>query len=718
MGTSRQTVRSVLSVRAVALVTTIFVSVLALPAAAAPAGGGGAGAAAVCEPAPADPACSGTASLENPIAAAAGDVSVAAGYPVKPEAPAPPRAGAFTDTAVVAARTRLVGKGVYLCNEVSGIDGPSCEGGGVRPDAQIVDLARGLGVKGIWVRCGDSRRGFPAAHKAALSRFVPQAHAAGMYVICWDVPNFWNLQEDARRTAEMSLYSDAVASDLESGGDTISCSYASEGCGYAGPELEADKGRRWASAFSGWTRYYLGQYLGASGDDYPMVVITMQPQTHAGYPFEELAAGFNVFSPMAYRGTTWFNNGDPNQGEVARAGNPFVPTAYSLLRSRGAGDGRHDIVTTGMAYGSGPPLYSAPNQIATDMSLSEQNGGLGFSAFVFQGLLNHADWAGVFSSYTWLAAEAIVPYAPAFGGGVYAAIGQVEAGGDAEIVTGPGAGGGPHVRVLRRDGTEVAGFYAYNPGFAGGVNVATCDVDGDGGVDIVTGPGPGGGPHVRVLSLAGGLHEIAGFYAYDPAFGGGVNVACADVDGDGTGDIITAPITGGGPHVRAISLSGGLHEVTGFYAYTPLFTGGVTVAACDVDGDGRADVVTGPGPGGGPHVRVLSLAGGLHEIAGFYAYTPAFGGGVNVGCGDLDGDGRGDLVTGPGAGGAPHIRVLSLAGGLHELWGWYAVTPTITRGVRPAVGDVVAGGAQEIAVAFGPGRPPAVVLRNRNGSPI
>jgi uncharacterized repeat protein (TIGR01451 family) len=98
---------------------------------------------------------------------------------------------------------------------------------------------------------------------------------------------------------------------------------------------------------------------------------------------------------------------------------------------------------------------------------------------------------------------------------------------------------------------------------------AKCDVDGDGMDDLVTGAGPGGAPHVEVWSLAGGVvRQLASFYAYDQNFAGGVYVACGDVDGDGLADVITGAGPGGGPHVRAFSFAGGsIREIASFHAY-------------------------------------------------------------------------------------------------------------------------------------------------------
>jgi uncharacterized repeat protein (TIGR01451 family) len=291
-----------------------------------------------------------------------------------------------------------------------------------------------------------------------------------------------------------------------------------------------------------------------------------------------------------------------------------------------------------------------------------------------------------------------------------------------EIVTGAGPGGGPHVRVIRLTGmTELAGFYAYHPAFGGGVFVACGDVNGDGLADVVTGAGPGGGPHVRAFSVAGGgVTEIAGFYAYDPRFGGGVRVAVADVNGDGLADVITGAGPFGGPHVRAFSFAGGgVTEIAGFYAYDPTFAGGVLVAGGDVNGDGIAEIITGTTRAGGP-VRVFTIAGTGHvaQLTSFFAYFPAFQGPVRVAAADVNGDGLADIITGTGPGGGPHVQAFSLRGAaVTPLASFYAYDPAwcdgpfddpiVCDGVFVAGGDVTGDGTAEI-----------ITGTNRAGGPV
>jgi hypothetical protein len=280
------------------------------------------------------------------------------------------------------------------------------------------------------------------------------------------------------------------------------------------------------------------------------------------------------------------------------------------------------------------------------------------------------------------AALAVLRAYPGFGGGTRIATGDLTADGGAEIVTGAAAGGGPHVRVLTAAPgyAERSSFFAYDAGFGGGVDVATGNVDGTGRPEIITGAGPGGGPHVRIFSAAGSPMG-PGFFAYGSGFRGGVSVASGDLDGDGTDEIVTGAGPGGGPHVRIFSANGAPIG-PGFFAYDAGFRGGVDVAVGDVDGDGKDEIITGAGPGGGPHVR-LWRGNGASMGPGFFAYSAAFPGGVRVS--SLAGSsGAARILTGPGSGGGPHVRLFNINGAvLAERFGF---NPAFTGGVDVALG--------------------------------
>jgi hypothetical protein len=134
-------------------------------------------------------------------------------------------------------------------------------------------------------------------------------------------------------------------------------------------------------------------------------------------------------------------------------------------------------------------------------------------------------------------------------------------------------------------------FHAYNPAFRGGVNTAAGNFDGNVTTpdQLVTAAGTFGGPHVilwDMIEAADGKITVAGkraeFLAYDSRFNGGVNVATGDLDGDGRAELITAPMGRGGPHVKIWKFDISENKfvmVNEFMAFETTFTGGVNIAS-------------------------------------------------------------------------------------------------------------------------------------------
>ncbi|MFH1744898.1 MAG: putative glycoside hydrolase [bacterium] len=197
---------------------------------------------------------------------------------------------------------------------------------------------------------------------------------------------------------------------------------------------------------------------------------------------------------------------------------------------------------------------------------------------------------------------------------------------------------------IYKNGNLISTFLPYDGKFNGEISFAVSDLNCDGTKEIITGAGAGGGPHVRIFGIDG-RQLTGGFFAYDENFRGGVNVAVIDMNGDGTKEIITGAGAGGGPHVRVFTKDG--RPLTGgFFAYGQNFRGGVSVATGDINGNGTKEIITGAGAGGSSKVKVFTKDGRL--VSEFYGYSQDFQEAIRVMASDMDKDGIDEILVGGG----------------------------------------------------------------------
>jgi prenyltransferase/squalene oxidase-like repeat protein len=213
---------------------------------------------------------------------------------------------------------------------------------------------------------------------------------------------------------------------------------------------------------------------------------------------------------------------------------------------------------------------------------------------------------------------------------------------------------------------------------ANGETFPACgDLDGDGRDEIVIGLGAGGSGWLQVVKyiptdgifipLAGtpspnGWIQVASLQ-YDQDRGE-THPAVGDITGDGHQEVVIGLGPGGGGWLQILGdTSTGFAPLAGTPSpngWVQAWTGGTgetRPALCDVRGDGTRDIVVGFGPGTAGWVQILG-----HSPGGSGASSSRWVGWMQVtwlgpssgetfpACGDLDSDGRDEIVVGLGAG--------------------------------------------------------------------
>ncbi|MFN7972099.1 MAG: PKD domain-containing protein [Acidobacteriota bacterium] len=282
----------------------------------------------------------------------------------------------------------------------------------------------------------------------------------------------------------------------------------------------------------------------------------------------------------------------------------------------------------------------------------------------------------------------------------------------AEVVSGagPGPSNPPVIKTWDHASTpaQVSTWTPYG-GSGYGANAASVDIVGGGVVEVVTGPGPGAtyGPQVRGFGATGIAIAKVNYYAYS-TLKYGVRVGGGDVDGDAHGEIVTGPGPGAvfGPHVRGWNYDGATLSPIGkisFFAYSTLKYG-CRATAGTIDAENVYDeILTGAGPGAvfSPHVRSFNYDNvSISPQASFFAFaTGRYG--ADVAAGNTDADPASEIVAahGPDPGATADVKGFDYGGGVTNAWTVTAFTTL--GGAECAAGDMDADGRDELVAAPG-----------------
>lgn len=255
--------------------------------------------------------------------------------------------------------------------------------------------------------------------------------------------------------------------------------------------------------------------------------------------------------------------------------------------------------------------------------------------------------------------------------------------GASPLILAPLLAGSSPSQILGLNSRNGGFLWIYTPlaGYMGGLNVAGGDVNGDGVGDIISGTASG----AAMVHVADGvtLQTISQFLPYGAGFIGGVSVAAGDFTGDGRADIVTAPMSLS-PHVKVFD-GGGLFELASFFADSPNYTGGLNIAVGRVFSLDQPSIIVARRENASS-IKIFGLDASLQ---GAFSLGQNYPGGVTLAAGNFDSDEFDEILIGTGPGGPAQLRVLNGDGS--EIAGILAFDPSgYTGGIHVAATPSVA----------------------------
>ncbi|MCU1460686.1 MAG: Peptidoglycan-binding domain 1 protein, partial [Acidimicrobiales bacterium] len=312
-----------------------------------------------------------TSTTAPPPPAPVGPVALA-GCPPPPQPPHPPGPGPWHPAVLVPEASLpaptapapwttnvapALGKGMWIW-QLAAVEGGDTD--------KIVTRAVQAGLRQLWVRVGDSRRGFYGGD--VLDPLVAKAHQRGIKVIGWGFPFLYDPMGDAAWSREALAWHDARGNRLD--GFSPDIEMATEGVALTEKRVAV----------------YLGEMRKAAGNR-TLVATVYRPTDRVWapgkYPYATIARYVDAFAPMVYWGCT----------------EPGAAAAQAIARLASM----RPVHLIGQAYDMGPEggRRGAPSaaEIRRFLDVVRRGGALGASFWSWQHA-NPTAWAAL-TAFPW-----------------------------------------------------------------------------------------------------------------------------------------------------------------------------------------------------------------------------------------------------------------------------------------------------------------------------
>lgn len=244
------------------------------------------------------------------------------------------------------------------------------------------------------------------------------------------------------------------------------------------------------------------------------------------------------------------------------------------------------------------------------------------------------------------------------------------------------------------------------------INVATGDFNGDGQTEIAVTPQGGAESVVRIYQLNGKL--ITKFLAFESKFTGGVSLASGDINGDGIDELVIAPTNNRQSEIKIMNKNFKLR--TSWLAYTASYLGGVNLSVADLNQDGKAEIITAPASNSSAQIKIFNGNGKL--ISQWLAYEPFIKGSFKVtAINPYSSIGSNPIIAvAAGKGMLPYVKVFTPDGRLIN--SFLAYDEEFNKGVNITSADIDNDGQAEIITGTGLGVAPLLSLFKQDGTLI